>query len=192
MRASLLSLLSVRSDLIIRGFRSGDDFLKQISRLDPGVLLIDQHMPGASGMEIVDSLKNSPVRFETIMLTGRGNVDLAVAAMKAGVYDFIEKPFDPSGLLSTIDAAFSNLEIATFATQRANAAESKISALSPREADVLKGLIKGRPNKIIAHELEISPRTVEIYRANMMEKLGVHSLAEALRIAFAAGLLPRD
>jgi two-component system response regulator FixJ len=192
MRASLLSLLSVRSDLIIRSFRSGDEFLEQAPQLDPGVLLIDQHMPGSSGLEILNSLKNSPVRFESIMLTGQGNVDLAVAAMKAGVYDFIEKPFDPAGLLSTIDAAFANLEVATFATERAKAAESKVSALSPREADVLKGLIKGRPNKIIAHELAISPRTVEIYRSNMMEKLGVNSLAEALRIAFAAGLLARD
>jgi two-component system response regulator FixJ len=192
MRASLLSLLSVRSNLIIRGFRSGDDFLNQAAELDPAVLLIDQHMPGSSGLEILNSLRNSPVRFESIMLTGRGNVDLAVAAMKAGVYDFIEKPFDPGSLLSAIDAAFAQLEIATFATQRVSAAKSKISSLSPREADVLKGLIEGRPNKIIAHELEISPRTVEIYRANMMEKLGVHSLAEALRIAFAAGLISRD
>jgi two-component system response regulator FixJ len=182
----------VRSNLIIRGFRSGDDFLNQAAELDPAVLLIDQHMPGSSGLEILNSLRNSPVRFESIMLTGRGNVDLAVAAMKAGVYDFIEKPFDPGSLLSAIDAAFAQLEIATFATQRVSAAKSKISSLSPREADVLKGLIEGRPNKIIAHELEISPRTVEIYRANMMEKLGVHSLAEALRIAFAAGLISRD
>jgi two-component system response regulator FixJ len=112
--------------------------------------------------------------------------------MKAGALDFIEKPYEAETLLQLIDNAFSRLEEDNEAANRIGAAEAKIAKLSPRETDVLKGLIEGRSNKIIAYELDISPRTVEIYRANLMEKLEVRSLSEALRIAFAAGLFPKN
>jgi two-component system response regulator FixJ len=183
--------LSVRQDLIVRGFRSGDAFLQDVGELDPGVLLLDFHMPGATGLDVLVALDNSP-RFVPIVLTGQGNVGLAVQAMKAGALDFVEKPYEAETLLQLIDNAFSRLEEDNEAADRVNAAEAKIAKLSPRETDVLKGLIEGRSNKIIAYELDISPRTVEIYRANLMEKLEVRSLSEALRIAFAAGLFPKS
>lgn len=191
-RASLHSLLSVRSDLLIRGFRTGDAFLEERKDLDPGVLLLDFHMPGASGMDVLEAISDNPSQFVAIILTGQGNVTLAVQAMKVGALDFIEKPYEAEQLLQTIDNAFSRLEQDSQAASRVQQAEAKIAKLSPRETDVLKGLIEGRSNKIIAYELDISPRTVEIYRANLMEKLEVRSLSEALRIAFAAGLFPKS
>jgi two-component system, LuxR family, response regulator FixJ len=189
-RASLHSLLSIRSDLVIRGFKSGDAFLEELNDVDPGVLLVDFHMPGSTGLDVLNAV-NGDSRFVAMILTGQGNVGLAVQAMKAGALDFIEKPYEAEFLMSAIDLAFSRLEVGGEAAARTNAAEAKIAKLSPRETDVLKGLIEGRSNKVIAYELDISPRTVEIYRANLMEKLEVRSLSEALRIAFAAGLFPK-
>jgi len=190
-RASLHSLLSLRSDLVIRAFRSGDLFLEALPDLDPGVLLLDFHMPGSTGLDVLNAVGNDQ-RFVAIILTGQGNVGLAVQAMKAGALDFIEKPYEAEFLMTAIDLAFSRLEEGNEAASRVNLAETKIGKLSPREKDVLKGLIEGRSNKIIAYELDISPRTVEIYRANLMEKLEVRSLSEALRIAFAAGMFPKN
>lgn len=188
-RASLHSLLSVRSDLVIRSYRSGDAFLADAEELDPGVLLLDFHMPGATGLDVLRSLRDK-TQFAAVILTGQGNVTLAVQAMKAGALDFIEKPYEADALMRLIDTAFSRLERDSNAAARVDAARAKIAKLSPRETDVLRGLIEGRANKVIAYDLEISPRTVEIYRANLMDKLEVRSLSEALRIAFAAGLFP--
>jgi two-component system response regulator FixJ len=190
-RASLHTLLSVRSDLVVRGYRSGDAFLEEAAGLDPGVLLLDFHMPGATGLDVLQAL-DGKARFVPVVLTGQGNVGLAVQAMKAGALDFLEKPYEAEVLMQVIDNAFARLEENSEEAARLNVAETKIAKLSPRETDVLKGLIEGRSNKIIAYELDISPRTVEIYRANLMEKLEVRSLSEALRIAFAAGLFPKD
>ena len=190
-RASLHTLLSVRSDLLVRGYRSGDAFLEEAADLDPGVLLLDFHMPGATGLDVLQALDGT-TRFVPVVLTGQGNVGLAVQAMKGGALDFLEKPYEAEVLMQVIDNAFARLEENSEEAARLNAAEAKIAKLSPRETDVLKGLIEGRSNKIIAYELDISPRTVEIYRANLMEKLEVRSLSEALRIAFAAGLFPKD
>jgi two-component system response regulator FixJ len=191
-RTSLHSLLSVRSDLIVRTYRSGDAFLAEVAELDAGVLLLDFHMPGSTGLDVLNAIgERAEGRFVPIVLTGQGNVSLAVQAMKAGALDFIEKPYEAELLMQVIERAFARLEEDTETAARTNAAEAKIAKLSPRETDVLKGLIEGRSNKIIAYELDISPRTVEIYRANLMEKLEVRSLSEALRIAFAAGLFPK-
>jgi two-component system, LuxR family, response regulator FixJ len=190
-RSSLHSLLSIRSDLVVRAYRSGDAFLQEVKDLDSGVLLLDFHMPGATGLDVLNAL-DTPGKFVPIVLTGQGNVGLAVQAMKAGALDFIEKPYEAELLMTVVDNAVARLEEDSAAASRVNAAEGKIAKLSPRETDVLKGLIEGRSNKIIAYELDISPRTVEIYRANLMEKLEVRSLSEALRIAFAAGLFPKN
>lgn len=186
-RASLHSLLSVRADLVIRGYRSGDAFLEDAHELEPGVLLLDFHMPGSSGLDVLKAVRGIGM-FAPIILTGQGNVTLAVQAMKAGALDFIEKPYEADVLMRLIDTAFSRLEQDSDAAARTDAAKAKIAKLSPRETDVLMGLIEGQANKVIAYNLDISPRTVEIYRANLMEKLEVRSLSEALRIAFAAGL----
>lgn len=189
-RASLHSLLSVRGDLVIRSYRSGDAFLDEAAELDPGVLLLDFHMPGSSGLDVLHAVGDRAT-FASIILTGQGNVGLAVQAMKTGALDFIEKPYEADQLMHVIDTAFSRLEQNSDAVARVDTAKAKIAKLSPRECDVLMGLIEGRSNKVIAYELDISPRTVEIYRANLMEKLEVRSLSEALRVAFAAGLIPK-
>lgn len=191
-RASLQALLALQPNLLIRAFRSGDAFLEQVDEFDAGVLLLDFHMPGSTGMDVLKALgeRSSSKKFTTIILTGQGNIDIAVQAMKCGAMDFLEKPYEPERLLDVVDRAFHQVEVDSAASAGADAAVAKIAKLSPRETEVLKGLIEGRPNKIIAHELALSPRTVEIYRANVMDKLGVRSLSEALRIAFAAGLIP--
>lgn len=189
-RASLQSLLSVRKNLLIRSFRSGDLFLEQVEELDPGVLLLDFNMPGSNGLDVLRALRPFGNRFVSIVLTGKGSIDVAVQAMKIGAMDFLEKPYDPVVLLQLIDAAFVQHEQQHAMEERTAQAASRIDALSPRERDVLKGLIEGRSNKVIAFELELSPRTVEIYRANLMQKLDVRSLSDALKIAFAAGMFP--
>src|SRR3954470_963660 len=131
-RASLHSLLTVRSDLIVRGFRSGDAFLQDVNELDPGVLLLDFHMPGATGLDVLIALDDSP-RFVPIVLTGQGNVGLAVQAMKAGALDFVEKPYEARTLMDVIDHAFSQLEQTGEAEARTQNAKAKIALLSPRE-----------------------------------------------------------
>ncbi|WP_066805580.1 response regulator transcription factor [Sphingomonas asaccharolytica] len=189
-RASLHGLLSLRSDLVVRNFRSGDQFLERAPELESGVLLLDYHMPGKNGLEVLEQLGSlSHGRFLTIILTGEGNIDVAVQAMKAGALDFLEKPYKADALLETIDKAFDRIEHESAGSAQIESARAKVDVLSPRERDVLTGLIEGRSNKVIAYNLAISPRTVEIYRANLMTKMGVRSLSEALRVAFAAGLI---
>jgi two-component system response regulator FixJ len=121
-----------------------------------------------------------------IIMTGHGDVTLAVQAMKAGALDFIEKPFEKAVLLGAIEHGLERLKRSAADVERADEAAVRLQALTPREREVLDGLAKGLPNKTIAYDLGISPRTVEIHRANVMSKLGVKSLSEALRIAFAA------
>lgn len=191
-RASLHALLALQPNLMIRGFRSGDEFLEQVDDFDAGVLLLDFHMPGSTGIDVLKTLnaRSGGKKFTTIILTGQGNIDIAVQAMKYGAMDFLEKPYEPERLLDIVERAFQRFEEDSAASAGIEAAVAKIAKLSPRETEVLKGLIEGRPNKIIALELDLSPRTVEIYRANVMDKLGVRSLSEALHIAFTAGLMP--
>jgi len=148
-------------------------------------------MPGVSGMEVLKDIEGSG-RFATIILTGRGDIQLAITAMKSGVVDFIEKPYEFEALNAAIDLAFSRLEKDGRVQARMDQAQALIALLSPREKDVLSGLIEGRSNKMIAIDLDISPRTVEIYRANLMDKLKVGSLSEALRLAFTAGMITTD
>jgi len=190
-RASLHSLLSIASNTLIQSFRSGDAFLAAHADLSPGCLLLDIHMPGVSGMEVLKEIESSG-RFATIILTGRGDVQLAISAMRAGVVDFIEKPYEFEALNTAIELAFARLEKDGRVQAKIDQARGLIALLSPREKDVLAGLIEGRSNKMIAIDLDISPRTVEIYRANLMDKLKVASLSEALRLAFTAGLIDGD
>ena len=140
------------------------------------------------GLEVQQELNQRGVAMPVIVLTGHGDISIAVRAMKAGAVDFIEKPFEKAVLLDAIDAAFARLEDKEGRSTRAGDAAVAVAALTPRERDVLDGLAQGLPNKTIAYDLGISPRTVEVHRANLMTKLAVRSLSDALRIAFAAGL----
>jgi two-component system response regulator FixJ len=143
-------------------------------------------MPGMDGLEVQQALQNKGVNLPVIIMTGHGDVGLAVRAMKAGAVDFIEKPFEKEALLGSIDEGFRRLSRREATDDRMRDAEVRLQALTPRERDVLDGLAQGLPNKTIAYDLGISARTVEIHRANLMMKLQVRSLSEALRIAFAA------
>lgn len=169
-------------------YASGIELLKEARELAPGCILLDVRMPGMDGLQVQETLKQRGVGFPVIVMTGHGDVNVAVQAMKAGAVDFIEKPFEKAGLLSAIEEGFARIEQAGRSRARAEEALVRLQALTPRERDVLEGLVRGHPNKTIAYDLDISPRTVEIHRANLMSKLGVASLSEALRIAFAAGL----
>ncbi len=172
----------------VDSFESGVDFLKAAGSLDPGCVLLDVRMPVMDGLEVQRALKERGITMPVVVLTGHGDVTVAVTAMKAGAIDFIEKPFEKAVLMTAIGEAHAQLDQASRRTARAAEASVQLNALTPREYDVLQGLVRGHPNKTIAYDLGISARTVEIHRANLMVKLGVHSLSAALRIAFAAGL----
>jgi two-component system response regulator FixJ len=171
----------------VKSFASGVELLKE-REIEPGCILLDVRMPGMDGLEVQRALQDRGLTHPVIVMTGHGDVNVAVQAMKSGAVDFIEKPFEKAQLLSAIEEGFSRIAQAGRSTKRADEARVRLQSLTPRERDVLEGLVRGHPNKTIAYDLDISPRTVEIHRANLMSKLEVASLSEALRIAFAAGL----
>jgi two-component system, LuxR family, response regulator FixJ len=170
----------------VRTYESGSEILKSAPALEAGCILLDIRMPGMDGLEVQEELKGKGVTLPVIIMTGHGDVTLAVRAMKAGAIDFIEKPFEKAVLLAAIDHGLSRIRQSAATVKEAKDAAVRLQLLTARERDVLHGLAKGLPNKTIAYDLGISPRTVEIHRANLMSKLGVKSLSEALRIAFAA------
>lgn len=186
LRDALAFLLEVNG-VNARFYESGDAFLAALP-VEEGCLLTDIRMPGLTGLELVRELKNRGIDLPVIVMTGHGDIPLAVEAMKAGVVDFIEKPFGDDVLLAAIQAAFERLKGDVQPDAVRLAAEERLAQLSPRERDVLAGVVEGKLNKVIAYELEISPRTVEIYRANLMAKTGARNVADLMRIALAVGL----
>ncbi len=170
----------------VQTYESGSDLLKNGSQLEQGCMLLAVRMTGMDGMEVQQALQKNGVGLPVIIMTGHGDVGLAVKAMKAGAVDFIEKPFEKETLLASLEEGFRRLSRKEASQDHKADAEVRLHALTLRERDVLDGLAQGLPNKTIAYDLRISPRTVEIHRANLMTKLGVRSLSEALRIAFAA------
>ena len=182
-----LSFLLKTSGFAVQLFEGGLPFLKEAGHLAPGCVLLDVRMPDMDGLEVQRALRGRGVMLPVIIMTGHGDVDMAVQAMKAGASDFIEKPFEKAALLACIAAAQRQSVAERGLSARAMEAQARLNVLTDRERDVLNGLVDGLPNKTIAYDLGISPRTVEIHRANLMQKLEVRSLAEALRIAFHAG-----
>ncbi|MCW3848583.1 response regulator FixJ [Sphingomonas sp. LB-2] len=182
------SFLLRTSGFETRTYPSGVAFLGEAKRAEPGCVLLDIRMPEMDGLEVQRELNARGVTMPVIVLTGHGDIGIAVQAMKAGAVDFLEKPFEKDHLLEAIATAFGRLAHDQDSDQAQRDAEVRIGVLSPREQDVLRGLVRGHPNKTIAYDLGISPRTVEVHRANLMGKLKARSLSEALRIAFAAGL----
>jgi two-component system, LuxR family, response regulator FixJ len=183
-----LSFLLKTSGYVVRLFEGGIAFLKEAADLPPGCVLLDVRMPDIDGLEVQRELRARGVMLPVVIMTGHGDIDMAVAAMKAGASDFIEKPFEKAALLGCVEAARTLSAADRGAGARAEDARVRLNVLTDRERDVLDGLVQGLPNKTIAFDLGISPRTVEIHRANLMQKLEVKSLAEALRIAFHAGV----
>lgn len=171
-----------------QGFSSGDAFLKEVGDLQPGCILLDIRMPGKDGLAVQQELKARGVGFPVVVITGHGDIALAVRAMKAGAIDFLEKPFRRDDLLAALEQGSSFLAGREDAVRSAEAARVRINILTEREREVLVGLARGLPNKSIAIDLGISPRTVEVHRANLMEKLEARSLSDVLRLAFAVGI----
>lgn len=186
MRDSLAFLLDVNG-FAPRTYETANAFLSA-ARIDaPACVVSDIRMPGMNGIELVRKLKSTGTGCPVILITGHGDVALAVEAMKAGAADFIEKPFDDHVLLGAIRAALDEYSVSREDNAAKKEAQARLAELSPRERDVLQGLVAGKINKVIAHELCISPRTVEVYRANLMAKTGARSMSELMRIALAAG-----
>ena len=185
LRDALYQMITGLTDWRVMQWRSGGEFLAQRGFLGSGVLLLDQDMPGTSGIEVLAAVRGDP-RFAAVMMTGAADIRLAVDAFRHGAINMVEKPCDHDVLIEALAGAAAVVD----AAQSMTAARTLIARLTPRERDVLDGLILGQPNKIIAHLCGISPRTVEIYRANLMEKLNAQSLSAVLRIAFNAGRTP--
>ncbi len=171
----------------VETYVSGVAFLKDMHPVAPGCVLLDVRMPEKDGLQVQKELSARGIALPVIVMTGHGDVQVAVEAMKAGAVDFIEKPFEKATLLAALEDGFGRIEQSDLKARLAEQAAVRLNALTPRERDVLRGLADGLPNKTIGYRFGISPRTVEIHRAHLMEKLGVRSLADALRIAFAAG-----
>ena len=169
-------------------YESADALFKGAATDQVTCVVSDIRIPGMTGVELVRKLKSSGSSCPVILITGHGDVALAVEAMKAGANDFIEKPFDDEMLLGAIRSALNVRPADAGSSSVRKDAEARLADLSPRERDVLQGLVAGKINKVIAHDLSISPRTVEVYRANLMAKTGARSMSELMRLALAAGL----
>ena len=185
-RDSLSALLESKG-YAVTSFGSALEFLKTARLLPAGCLVVDIRMPEMDGLELQQRLTERSLGLPLIVITGHGDVPLAVRAMKAGAIDFIEKPFASKAILDSLAAGFARLATPT----GQDPAASKLNLLSSREREVLEGLLAGLPNKSIAYDLGISPRTVEIHRARAMDKMGARSLSELIRLALTAGVRPR-
>jgi two-component system response regulator FixJ len=170
----------------VKTYESAVQFLERLHEAEFGCIVTDVRMPGMSGLELIRELKERGVEFPVIVMTGHGDVPLAVEAMREGVADFIEKPFSDEVILASLRSALDRtLDQREQSAERAVIA-GRLASLSPRERQVLEGLISGKANKVVAIELAISPRTVEVYRANLMSKMHAASLSELVRMALFA------
>jgi len=190
-RRSLERLLDAAGFHVV-SYQSPTAFLNAASGLSAGCVLLDIRMPGVDGLEVQARLNRLRVNLPVIVMTGHGDVPSAVRAMKAGAVDFLEKPFDDETLLNAIGGAFAKASRLIGGDREAVRAAQRIATLSPREREVLDALLAGRPNKVIAFDLNISVRTVEVHRARMMERLGTKQFADAIRLAVMATLAPRN
>jgi two-component system response regulator FixJ len=188
MRDSLDFLLG-SADFEVRLFESALDFLNDMPGLAFGCIVSDVRMPGMNGMDLLKQLKNDRTRLPVVIMTGHGDVPLAVEAMKLGAIDFIEKPFEDDRLIGMIETALKQASDGAKTEAIAQDIAARIATLSPRERQVMDGLVAGMSNKVIAREFDISPRTIEVYRANVMTKMQAGSLSELVRLAMRGGAL---
>jgi len=172
----------------VKTFPEGMSFLDSVSEDHEGCILLDVRMPGMDGLAVQSALNHRGINMPVIILTGHGDVPVAVEAMKGGAIEFLEKPYEKQALVGAIENAFNLLDSQSADDKRSREAKARLTELTPRELQVLECLVDGLTNKGIAQTLSISPRTVEIHRAHMMEKLQADSLSNALRFAFLAGM----
>jgi two-component system response regulator FixJ len=182
-----IAFLLRSAQLEVEVYESAVAFLGKVAGA-AGCVVTDVRMPEMTGIELVRRLKELGNKLPVIVMTGHGDVPLAVEAMKAGAVDFIEKPFDEATMLTAVRAALARGEAVEKRDAERAEIEKRLNGLSGREREVLLGLVRGQPNKIIAHNLGISPRTVEIYRANVMAKMDAPSLSDLVRMALIAGI----
>jgi two-component system, LuxR family, response regulator FixJ len=184
-----LEFLLKTAGINARGFESAKAILEVLPQIKSGCIITDVRMPDITGIDLLRHVKESGLDIPVIVITGHGDIALAVEAMKIGAADFLEKPFDDDLLLASVRTAL-NKEANT-AKHKVEIADihDKLAALSNRERQVLDGLVAGKANKVIAFDLGISPRTVEIYRANLMTKMAANSLSDLVRMAMTAGIL---
>jgi two-component system response regulator FixJ len=188
MRDSLEFLLD-SADYDVTLFESALTFLDALPGLEFGCILSDVRMPGIDGMDLLKRLKADRSKMPILIMTGHGDVPLAVEAMKLGAIDFIEKPFEDERLIGMIEAALRQAEHGARTEAVVHDIAARIESLSPRERQVMDGLVAGLSNKVIAREFDISPRTIEVYRANVMTKMQANSLSELVRLAMRAGAI---
>ena len=185
-----LSFMLGAAEIRSHPFGSGADFLEALPDLEPGCILLDLRMPNMDGFGVMAGLAERKIDWPVIVMTGHGEVPIAVRAMKLGAVDFIEKPFSEQALLACFEQAASLLDERQQSGRRRQEAHGRAASLTTREREVLQGLLAGHSNKQIAQLLGISLRTVEMHRGNMMDRLGAASLAEALTLAMEAGIKP--
>jgi len=191
LRESLAFLLRT-AQVEVESYASAGGFLETLPNARLSCIITDVRMPGMSGIDLLRRLRELKIEVPVIVITGHGDVPLAVEAMKVGAADFLEKPFDDEVLLASVRSALKRRDGETKRQAEREQIERKLAALSNRERDVLGGLVVGRANKQIAFDLGISPRTVEIYRANLMNKMQAGSLSELVRMALVVGMLGPD
>lgn len=185
----LLAFLLRTARIDVASHPSASAFLEAIPSAKLSCVITDVRMPGMSGIDLLRRLRELKIDVPVIVITGHGDVPLAVEAMKVGAVDFLEKPFDDEVLLASVRAAIERQGGEVRRNAERTEIESKLAALSNRERDVLGGLVAGRANKQIAFDLGISPRTVEIYRANLMNKMQAGSLSDLVRMALIVGMV---
>jgi two-component system response regulator FixJ len=190
MRDSLAFLLN-SARIEVRSYESAQMFLDALPHAEPGCIVTDVRMPGISGLDLLRLLGNHRANYPVIVITGHGDVPLAVEAMKLGAMEFLEKPFEDNALLNAVRSALGRHERDARRTAEVNDIHRRLATLSNRERQVLDGLVAGHPNKTIGYDLGISPRTVEIYRANVMTKMGASSLSDLVRMALIAGVIAK-
>jgi len=183
-----LKWLAESAHLTVREFNCGESFLNQFNHKLPGCVVLDVRMPDINGMELFSRLKSAGAKIPVIIVTGHADVAMAVRAMKAGAFDFVEKPYNDAIMLELIQSAISFDKINREHQGKVDKIQNRIDRLTPRESEVMKFVLNSKQNKIIASELGISIKTVELHRANLMSKMNVSSPAELVRLAMMAGV----
>ena len=175
-----------------RPYDSAQAFLTRCDARSRGCLVLDIRMPGMSGLELQDRLRSTGIRMPVIIITGHGDVPITVRAMKAGAFEFLQKPFNDQDLLEAIQAALEQYAAVWEKEDEQARLKENLSKLTPREREVLKHLGRGKPNKVIAYDMGLSVRTVEGYRASIMGKLHARTVGELMQVLLDAGLVRRD
>ncbi len=184
-RDSLCALLEAEG-FSVEGFESAKAFLAGFKPKEACCVIADIRMPDMDGLELQEEIIRRGWGLPVIIITGHGDVPLAVRAMKAGAVDFIEKPFDDEVLRASIDRGIDQSRRSRGETAMVQEVETRVAQLTAREREVMEHLVAGRPNKVIAHRMDISPRTVEVHRGRVMEKMQARSLSDLVRMALAA------